>query len=38
MEGTNNVDDLWNETENLVKIVAIEVLGFEEKRNKEKMV
>lgn len=35
-EGTNNIDDLWNEIENSVKTAATEVLGFEERRSRKK--
>lgn len=36
MERSNNVDDLWNEIENSVKMAATEVLGFEERRTRKK--
>lgn len=35
-EGTNNVDDLWNEIENSGKILTTEVLRFEERKTMKK--
>jgi len=36
IEGINNIDDVWNEIKNSVKTVAAKVLGYKERRTREK--